>query len=292
MMEKTQGDDTADLREIHDWFVKGPEGGDGVELTAAEVEDTWRDVLAFSREAERRSLHVDETASQLAAHIVQARPGTTAALAFRYAKLAEACMACKKAIKREIKIDEKDIRRHLADRFNALLGKGVVFFQRIVAPLGLDETEGMLNRFARIRNLFESSPDAGFRQFAEFTNVISIVSGESHSELGDLGVMMTKDARSDSAAAKVIGALGPGAISDPLFETEGEVWMVRRISEADATYLVRKHADAMVKVVRNAEFELEAEARMDKVRKNAALGAGELGSEIVEGEAKGDQRGD
>ena len=68
--------------------------------------------------------------------------------------------------------------------------------------------------------------------------------------------------------------------------------MVRRISEADATYLVRKHADAMVKVVRNAEFELEAEARMDKVRKNAALGAGELGSEIVEGEAKGDQRGD
>ena len=29
MMEKTQGDDTADLREIHDWFVKGPEGGDG-----------------------------------------------------------------------------------------------------------------------------------------------------------------------------------------------------------------------------------------------------------------------
>ena len=122
--------------------------------------------------------------------------------------------------------------------------------------------------------------------------MISIVSGESHSELGDLGVMMPKDARSDSAAAKVIGALGPGAISDPLFETEGEVWMVRRISEADATYLVRKHADAMVKVVRNAEFELEAEARMDKVRKNAALGAGELGSEIVEGEAKGDQRGD
>ena len=56
--------------------------------------------------------------------------------------------------------------------------------------------------------------------------------------------------------------------------------------------LTSKHADAMVKVVRNAEFELEAEARMDKVRKNAALGAGELGSEIVEGEAKGDQRGD
>ena len=38
----------------------------------------------------------------------------------------------------------------------------------------------------------------------------------------------------------------------------------------------RKHADAMVKVVRNAEFELEAEAWVDKVRKNAALGAGAL----------------
>ena len=68
--------------------------------------------------------------------------------------------------------------------------------------------------------------------------------------------------------------------------------MIRRISEANATYLVRKHADAMVKVVRNAEFELEAEARMDKVRKNAAHGAGEFGCEIVEDEAKGDQHGD
>lgn len=275
-MENARVEGEGELREIHDWFVKGPEDGSEVELTAAGVEDAWRDVIAFSREAERRSLDVDEAASQLAAQIVQARPGTTAALAFRYAKLAEACFACKKAIKREIRVDEKEVRRHLADRFKALREKGVVFFQRIVAPLGLDEPEGMLNRFASIRSTFESSPDAGFRQFAVFTNAMSIVAGESHSELGDLGVMMPKDAQSDSPSAKVLSALNPGAISDPVFEAEGELWMVRRISEIDATYLVRKHGEAMAKIVRNAEFELEAEARMDKVRKNAALGIGAM----------------
>lgn len=101
MMEKTQGDDAGDLREIHDWFVKGPEGGDGVELTAAEVEDTWQDVLTFSREAERRSLHVDEAASQLAAHIVQTRPGTSAALAFRMRSLRRrACRARRRSRER------------------------------------------------------------------------------------------------------------------------------------------------------------------------------------------------